>query len=190
MRYLWCLPVVSVSFLLWAQPRTLPLAPPTLDAPPVPVQGAPIAIDPRIEERLQRARDLLPIEGVWVLRLESFDTTGGDIRMVREDYTIQLIIARAQEGSLEPITATVINSQSQRLPVGTTVATFQPTADSTLYIAEWLFPGWRAARSELKLEGNAVATAEIRDVPRYPLVATVRMVKLRPRPWQRTPAGR
>ncbi|MEN3026638.1 MAG: hypothetical protein ABDH31_02885 [Chlorobiota bacterium] len=182
--------LVLTGALGWAQPRPLPPAPPTLEVPMVPLQGAAVAVDPRIEERLQRARDLLPIEGVWVLRLESFDTTGGDIRMVRDDYTVQLLIARMQEGSEEPISATIISSQSQRLPTGSVVATFQPTADSTLYIAEWLFPGWRVARSELKLEGSAVATAEIRDVPRYPLVATVRMVKLRPRPWQRVPAGR
>jgi hypothetical protein len=141
-----------------------------------------LAVDPRIEERLRHAKNLLPVEGVWAVRLEVFDTTGGDIRMVREDYTIQLLIA-AMDEMPERLVATVVNSLSERIPVGSVLAELQPTADPQLYLAEWHLPAARIARSELKLEGAAVATAELRDVPRYPLVATVRMLKLRPRLW-------
>ncbi len=146
-----------------------------------------MVIDPQLEERLRRAQDLLPLEGIWALRLENFDTTGGDIRMVREDYTVQLLIVRQEEGAPERLVATVIHSESERIPVGAVVASFQPTADPQLYLAEWLLPGNPPRRSELKMESSAVAVAEIRDVPRYPLVATLRLLKLRPRPWQRSP---
>jgi hypothetical protein len=146
-----------------------------------------LAIDPRVEERLQRAQDLLPVEGVWALRLETFDTAGSDVRMVREDYTVQLLISRTEEGPPEQLTATVVQSLTERIPMGAILARLQPTADPQLYLAEWYLPGARVARSELKIEGAAVATAEIRDVPRYPLVATVRLLKLRPRPWQQVP---
>lgn len=180
------LPVVLVGYVLWAQPRPLLPVPPTLEARPE-LQQPVLAVDPRIEERLRRAQDLLPIEGVWALRLETFDTAGSDVRMVREDYTAHVLIFRAEEGLTEQLTATVVNSLTDRIPLGTILARLQPTADPQLYLAEWYFPGARTARSELKLEGTAVAVAEIRDVPRYPLVATVRLLKLRPRLWQQPP---
>jgi hypothetical protein len=182
----WLCSMVLLSVVLWAQPRPLPPVAPTLEADPMRLQRPGFALDPRLEERLRRAESLLPIEGVWAVRLELFDTTGGDIRMVREDYTFELLIVRAEEGMAEQLTATVVQSQTERIPVGTPLAELRLTADPQLYLAEWHLPASRTARSELKLEG-AIATAELRDVPRYPLVATIRMVKLRPRPWQSPP---
>lgn len=174
-----------LSGLLWAQPRALPPITPTLEAQELP--GAPLVLDPRLEERLRRVQDLLPIEGVWAVRLESFDTTGGEIRMVREDYTVQLLIVREEEGAPEQFVASVVHTQSERIPLGAVLARLQPTADPQLYLAEWYLPGSKPAWSELKVEGTAVAVAEIRDVPRYPLVATLRLLKLRPRLWRQSP---
>ncbi len=184
MRTRWLFVLVSAAVL--AQQRPLPPVSPTLEVRPEHQRPA-LVIDPRIEERWRRAQDVLPIEGVWAVRLETFDTTGADIRMVREDYTLELLISRTEEGPPEEMTATVVQSLTERIPIGTVLAQLRPTADLQLYLAEWHLPGARVARSELKVEGTAIATAEIRDVPRYPLVATVRMVKLRPRPWQHAP---
>ncbi len=170
--------------MLWAQPRALPPIAPTVEIQEQPGAPPALAIDPRLEERLRRAQDLLPIEGIWAVRLERFDTTGGEIRMVREDYTVQLLIIRQEEGAPEHLTASVIATQSERIPLGAVLAHLQPTADPQLYLAEWYLPGSRPAWSELKMEGAAVAVAELRDVPRYPLVASIRMLKLRPRPWR------
>jgi hypothetical protein len=161
------------------QPRPLPPVPPVLSTEgQLPRVMAP---DPRIEQRLRQVGQLLPIEGIWAVRLETFDTTGGEVRPVREDYTFELAIAQAEAGAEMPIPAIVISSTTERAPMGSIYAELTPTADPQLYLVRWLLPGFPPRTTELKLEGSAVATAEIRDIPRFPLVTLVRMVKLRPR---------
>ncbi len=163
------------------QPRPLPPVPPVLPAQPGEQLPRVVAPDPRIEQRLRQVGQLLPIEGIWAVRLETFDTTGGEVRPVREDYTFELAIAQAEGGSEMPIPAIVISSTTERAPMGSIYAELTPTADPQLYLVRWLLPGFPPRTTELKLEGSAVATAEIRDIPRFPLVTLVRMVKLRPR---------